>query len=225
MESHPLEKNIYLTFDDGPNEPYTSQVLDILSAKGAKATFFVCGKNIEQNPESIKKIVEAGHAIGAHSYSHNPWKVIAGNLFDETEYTRELIKKYTGVDTRIYRSPWGITMPWLNRKLKQNGYSVFHWNIMSFDWWQPSAEYIADHTLKRIFSDAIILLHDGDQTQNGSRNNTIKALPVILTELSAKNYKFKLLEAGQNCPTGSFTNIFIDILIGGVRFLKYWIVS
>jgi peptidoglycan/xylan/chitin deacetylase (PgdA/CDA1 family) len=195
-----MEKTIYLTFDDGPNEPYTSQILDILKTFGTKAAFFVCGQNIERHPESLKKIFNEGHAIGNHSYSHNMSKVLLGGqaLKEEIIKTNRLIKQYAGIDSILYRSPWGLTMPWLRPWLKANNFNVYHWDIMAYDWRQPPADWMADYIVSKvnikIAPDPIILLHDGNQTMGGDRSQTVKALPVILESLLKQNYKFQSLD-------------------------------
>lgn len=79
---------IYLTFDDGPNPPYTEQILDILSRHGAKAVFFVCGKNAERHPELVRRIVADGHALGNHSYSHSFRMAFSSKLYDEFKKTK-----------------------------------------------------------------------------------------------------------------------------------------
>jgi peptidoglycan/xylan/chitin deacetylase (PgdA/CDA1 family) len=186
-------KTIYLTFDDGPLQPYLSEALAILEQFQAKATFFVCGINIERQPSLARQIVEAGHAIGNHSYSHSLIKTLSGNLLEEIERTGGLIKQSTGVDTKLYRSPWGITMPNLRRKLLAAGYKIYHWDIMALDWWQPSPQYIARRVIARIFPGAIVLLHLGDQTRKGDRENTVRALPIILKELNDQGYSFASL--------------------------------
>lgn len=193
MENSNGNKIIYLTFDDGPNEPYTSRVLDILAEHGAKATFFVCGQNIIRSPESLKRIASGEHAIGIHSYSHSLLKTLAGKLMAEIAYTRDLIQKYAGRDTLLYRSPWGITMPWLKKKILAEGFFIFHWDIMAFDWRQPRPELIAGRVIGQAFSGAVVLLHDGCQVKNCSRQNTVEALPVILKQLTQQGYSFKIL--------------------------------
>lgn len=186
-------KFVFLTFDDGPNEPYTSQILDLLARHNAKATFFVCGQNIERLPDSLQRIVAGGHALGIHSYSHNFWKTLSGNLLAEIELTRELIKRHGGVDTNLYRSPWGITLPRLSLELARRGYRLMTWDIMAFDWRQPPAAALAGHICNRAFPAAVILLHDGDQTGSGDRANTVKALPLILETLSQRGFQFLAL--------------------------------
>jgi peptidoglycan/xylan/chitin deacetylase (PgdA/CDA1 family) len=193
MEYNQLSKTIFLTFDDGPNEPYTSQILDVLSASQIKATFFVCGKNIEKNPVVLQRIAAAGHAIGIHSYSHNLSKVLKGDLIEEVKLTRDLIRRYTNIDTKLCRSPWGITRSKLKDQLSEQGYKLIEWDIMAFDWWKPTPEYIAKRVIKKAFSGAIILLHDGNGIKKGNRANTVAALPIILKTLSEEGYIFASL--------------------------------
>lgn len=190
-----IDKIIYLTFDDGPNEPYTSQILEVLKTFGAKATFFVCGKNIERHPESLKNILADGHAIGNHSYAHNIMNVLLGGqtLKQEVDKTNSLIKKYTGTENQLYRSPWGLTMPWMKPWLKANNFKIFHWDILAYDWRQPPAEWMAERVTDKAFPGAVVLLHDGNETSGGNRSQTVKALPIILGHLTKQNYKFEPL--------------------------------
>ncbi len=190
-----MSKNIYLTFDDGPNEPYTSQVLDILKEHGAKATFFFCGKNILRFPGVTRRVVEEGHAIGNHTYSHNPWRVITGMLRTEIRKTNDLIEQETGLRTKLYRSPWGITMPWLARWLRKNGFSIWHWDLHAYDWRRPSPEYIAQRIISRAHPGAVVLLHVGLDVSGGDRSEMVQALPSILRELGKEGYVFTSLPA------------------------------
>lgn len=192
-------KTLFLTFDDGPNEPYTSQILEILNRYGARATFFVCGANAEKFPQTLKKIADGGHAIGIHSYSHSRLKTLLGTLVEEVAKMRQLIQKFAGVDTQLYRSPWGITMPWLKRKLLAQGYRIYRWNIMAFDWLRPDPKFITGHIVKRSFPGAVILLHDGGETHAADRANTVAALPEILSELGRQGYSFLPLNQNSLC--------------------------
>ncbi len=216
-----MDKALYLTFDDGPNEPYTSQILDILKTFGARATFFVCGENIERHPQSLKNIYDAGHAIGNHSFSHNIKHVLlAGQILkDEIMRTNRHIKMYTGVDNHLYRSPWGLCMPWLKPWLKQNGFFTYHWNIMAFDWSQPPANFIADHIIKRAFPGAIVLLHDGHENIGTDRRQTVKALSAVLGELAGQGYSFHSLDNNIFHPHKIIKDFAADLYLS----LKYYI--
>ena len=192
-EIQPTLKPIFLTFDDGPNEPFTSQVLDVLREHDIKASFFVCGQNLSRFPEIAKRIVRENHAIGNHTYSHSRFKTLLGRLKGEIIKTDELIAKTTGVTTRLFRPPWGILMPWLKPFLQAQNYSTFFWDIAAYDWRQPSADYIANRVIKKAKPNAIILLHDGNQTFGGNRSQTVLALPKIITELKNRGYTFSRL--------------------------------
>jgi len=215
-----MTQNIFLTFDDGPNEPHTSHILSILEKFGAKATFFVCGENVKKYPETVKKIVSNGHAIGIHTYFHNMRTVLKGGekLRKEVEQTSDLIFNLTGIRTHLYRSPKGITVPWIKPWLSQKGYHTYHWNIMAFDWWQPSAQFIAAHIIKRARNKTIVLLHDGDELCAGDRTQTITALPVILENLSTRKFMCIPL-TGEYYPQNIVRDYIIDLLQGLCYFM------
>jgi peptidoglycan/xylan/chitin deacetylase (PgdA/CDA1 family) len=175
-----MEKEVFLTFDDGPNE-YTLKILEGLKKFDAQATFFVCGKNCQKYPEVLKRIFEEGHSIGNHSFSHSIKFFF--NFKNEIEKTNEIIKEITGIETKIFRPPWGILTPWLKRSLFENDYQIILWDIDSKDWKNKSANLIEKEIFKKIKSGSIILFHDCLQTS--------LALPKILEELKKKDYVFK----------------------------------
>jgi len=173
-------KEIFLTFDDGPNE-YTSRILKDLKKFNAKATFFVCGKNCQKYPEILKKIFEEGHSIGNHSFSHSIKFFF--NFKNEIEKTNEIIKEITGIETRIFRPPWGILTPWLKNYLLKSNFKIIFWNVDSKDWKKYRANLIEEKILKENKPNSIILFHDCLQTS--------LALPKILVKLKGEGYIFK----------------------------------
>jgi peptidoglycan/xylan/chitin deacetylase (PgdA/CDA1 family) len=186
---------VFLTFDDGPNEPYTSAVLDTLQRYAAKATFFLCGANVEYYPDTARKILAAGHAIGNHSYSHAWRNIVSESLLNEVIRTDRILQQVLGLRTRLMRAPWGKMRPIVRRQLAHDRYQIFGWDIMAYDWWRPSAEYIARRVIERAHDGAIVLLHDGDRITHGSdRSPTVKALPIILDALQKQGYVFERLE-------------------------------
>lgn len=213
-----MNKTLYLTFDDGPNDPYTAQILKLLSDFHAKATFFVCGKNAQQNPQSLKNIAALGHGLGIHTYSHDLNIVLRGGkqLLDEIRETQQIIFQYTGIKTSLYRSPYGLTVPWIKPWLAQNGLTTYHWNIMAFDWWQPKAEFIAQHVISRAFDGAIVLLHDGNETRGGSREQTVLALSTILPTLTERGFTFQNLPPHLSHP---FLKDYLKDLAFGAAYL------
>lgn len=137
IELYFYPKTMYLTFDDGPYQDNTNEVLDILKEKGIKATFFLIGKNVEKNPETAKRIVEEGHSIGIHCYNHD-YNVIYANTeayVADFEKARRIIQEVTGVDTKLFRFPGGSINSY-NKKVYKDiikemtaaGYVYFDWN-------------------------------------------------------------------------------------------------
>lgn len=173
-----MVKEIFLTFDDGPNE-YTLKILEILKKFNAKATFFVCGKNCQKFPEIAKKIIKNGHKIGNHTFSHSINFLFPWNFKKEIEKTNQIIQKITGIETKFFRPPWGILTPWLKNYLFKNGYKIILWDIDSKDW----RGKISDKIFKEIKQYSILLFHDCLQTS--------LMLPKILENFKKEDYVFK----------------------------------
>jgi chitin deacetylase len=189
------EKLIFLTFDDGPNEPYTSLILDILKKYQARASFFVCGKNVLHWPKTAKRIVAEGHLIGNHTYSHSALRAIIGCWSKEIEKTNQIIEKTTGVRPTHFRPPWGRAPLWLRKKLQRQRLTLVLWNIDSKDWRLKKAERIAAEVIKKARSSAVILMHDGKNTKVGEdRSLTIKALPLVLDNLKKQGFRFEAID-------------------------------
>lgn len=181
-------QKIYLTFDDGPSI-YTEEILDILKRYNVKATFFVTGMNMPQYKDCLQKILDDGHTLGIHTYSH-VYNDIYESLeaFQEDFYKlRDYIYECTGEDIKIYRFPGGSSntivsaqvreqiMKWL----KEENIQYYDWNVSSGDASNTllSAEKIAENCINGIKNrnTAIVLLHD-----SGGKKSTIEALPLII---------------------------------------------
>ena len=161
-EGKTSEKIIALTFDDGPNEHYTPQVLELLAQYKAPATFFVIGKNIKGNESILKKIDAEGHIIGNHSYTHSYWidfKSLAG-FKKELSQTTDIVYRLTGKAMRLFRPPYGVITPNLAIASSLLNYAVIGWNIRSFDTTKDSVQTITQRLEKKVKPGAIILLHD-----------------------------------------------------------------
>jgi peptidoglycan/xylan/chitin deacetylase (PgdA/CDA1 family) len=174
-----LEKSkICLTFDDGPNE-YTLKNLETLKKFNLKATFFVVGKNCQKFPQILKEIVKEGHSIGNHSFSHS-----IKFFFDfkrEIERTNQIIKEITGIETKIFRPPYGFLHPLLKNYLLKNGYKILFWDVDSRDW----RGKIDQKIFQKIKPNSILLFHDYLETS--------LALPKILEDLKRKSFVFQKL--------------------------------
>jgi Predicted xylanase/chitin deacetylase len=186
------EPLVALTFDDGPSR-YTPQILDILAKYDVKATFFAIGKNVEHYPDIACRIVREGHVIGNHTYSHPFWVPMEtpGQIKSEVDHAETAIQNVTGVSTHLFRPPHGWRSPWMAQMLKKNDFTVVTWTVSPEDWEHISADVVAKRVLSRTHSGAIILLHDGLETKEiFQKENTIQALPAIISELKNRGYRF-----------------------------------
>jgi peptidoglycan-N-acetylglucosamine deacetylase len=176
-------KKVALTFDDGPSDPYTGQILDLLRERKVKATFFVCGQNVERHPNLARRIVAEGHTIGNHTYSH-PFLYLLGRkaMAEEIDRAQLAIEKATGVRPKLFRPPYGIRWFGLFPLLRERGLRLIMWSGTGFDWKNGRDEIVAS-AVKALEPGAIILLHDGHGVRTGNqvdRSSTWAALPGIL---------------------------------------------
>ena len=186
------EKKIALTFDDGPNEPYTSQILQILKDNNIKATFFLLGKNVEAFPDAARAIVAAGHAIGNHSYDHRQLLTkTSTQVSQEILKTEKAIEDATGRKTTLFRPPYGDKNTLTVHETRKLGYVMVEWSVSAEDWRKPGPQKIVDNVMSHIRNGDIILMHDGDKWRHGSdRSQTVQALPVIIARLRQQGYAF-----------------------------------
>ena len=181
------EKVVVLTFDDGPSNKYTSDVLNILEAEGVKATFFLNGADIEKNQQAAKLIYEKGHEIGNHAYSHSRLVFKSPRyIANEVEKTDKLIREL-GVKTEIlFRPPYGQTLYFLPRYLNEHNrltimYDLQVENFRSFRTKQEMISYVSEN----IHPGAIIVFH----VMNESREQERLALKPIIKLLKENGYK------------------------------------
>lgn len=188
--NNPLEtkKNITLTFDDGPSEN-TLLVLDLLKKHNAKATFFCIGKNIEKHPEILKKIIQDGHIVGNHSYRHSRFFDFYSkkSVITELETTNAIIEKVTGLKTKLFRPPFGVTNPSIKKALKKTKHIVIGWNIRSLDGIIKNEKFIFNRIKTKISPGGIVLLHD-------TSLHTVNVLERLLLYLKVNDYNVISLE-------------------------------
>ena len=155
------EKVISISFDDGPHL-MTHKVLDVLAKYNVKATFFCIGNQIEKDPEILKRIVNEGHLVGNHSYSHSNFfgTFSTKKVIEELEKTRKIILDITGKNTLYFRPPFGVTNPKISRAIKATRYKAIGWNIRSLDTVIKSEDEILKRVKNKIKPGGIILFHD-----------------------------------------------------------------
>jgi peptidoglycan/xylan/chitin deacetylase (PgdA/CDA1 family)/uncharacterized caspase-like protein len=193
-------KQIVLTFDDGPHELYTSEILDILQEYGEKAVFFENGNKVGSFDESsnqftelpeashTRRIIEEGHLLGNHTYSHEDLKKLNGtSLSFEVDQSRKILEETTGENIYLFRAPFGAVNNRVLNALSERDMKAYHWNIDSLDWNDPIPESVAHRVMEQVrnLERGVILLHDIQRV-------TVEALPIILENLSAEGYQLKL---------------------------------
>jgi peptidoglycan/xylan/chitin deacetylase (PgdA/CDA1 family) len=189
------EKVIALTFDDGPNEPYTSQILDILDNHGVRATFFLIGKNVELYPDTANRILSDGHVIGDHTYSHNANHAITNVGCKEINLTQKVIFDTVGVKPHLYRPPHGKKSPWELECIKKDNLIEVTWTDTTYDQLNETlASSFAQKIIEKAKPGEIILLHDGYGTEHNTKDSdkslTVEALPIIIEGLQKQGYEF-----------------------------------
>lgn len=186
------KKVVALTFDDGPNEPYTSELLDFFRENNVKVTFFQVGKCIERYPEVTKRAYREGHTIANHSLSHKFHKpFISPSMSQEIETNQAVIRKTIGKTPALYRSPWLWRQPLLFRSLKMHNLQPVSGTFCDdLEVFRPDADRIAKTTLKRIKPGSIIIFHDGQDSKGGNRSATVEAVKIVVKTLKSHDYKF-----------------------------------
>lgn len=182
---------VALTFDDGPNDPYTTQILDILKARGAKATFFLIGENALQFPDTVRREAAEGMEIGNHTYNHGSMVRAMNQTLDwQIDKTQETLKKLVGFEPRWFRPPHGFRDPRLFSRTRRDDLAVAEWSNMPRDWTRPGTDVIVKRTLGKLEPGDIILLHDGMTVYvGGDRSQTVAALPRILDGIQARGLR------------------------------------
>jgi len=187
----PRVKKIALTFDDGPNEPYTSEVLKILKENNVRATFFLVGKNVEANPQAARDILAAGHVIGNHSYDHRNLVTRTNTqVRQEIRKAEKAIEDATGQKTTLFRPPYGDEDTLTLRQTRKLGYVMVEWSVSAEDWRRPGLDKIISNVVGHVRNGSIILMHDGDKLRRGDRSQTVAALPRIIARLRQQGYEF-----------------------------------
>ncbi|NMF06427.1 polysaccharide deacetylase family protein [Clostridium beijerinckii] len=207
------KKVVYLTFDDGPSETVTPQILDILKSENVHATFFIVGKSLDKDENTkniVKRELSEGNSIGNHTYSHNynylypNGKINLSNCMSDIEKTNESLKKVLGEDfsTRAIRFPGGhmtwknkdsVGMDTMDKALHEKNYHQIDWNSLSQDaeGAPKNAEQLKHEVIKTTAGreKAIILMHD-----TYGKEETAKALPGIIEYLKQQGYEFKVIK-------------------------------
>ena len=184
-----------LTYDDGPNDPCTWRVMEVLERHGVKATFFLIGQFVRQKPEIARALVAAGHVIGSHTWDHpNLIFTSTSEVRRQLQLAQTAIFDATGVEPKLFRPPFGGRRPASLRAVRAFGLEPIMWNVTCYDWRAKSAEAIAAHAERQIRGGDVILLHDGGYGRMGAdRSRSVQASDRILTRYQREGYEFVTL--------------------------------
>ncbi len=196
---------VVLTFDDGPSEVYTPDVLKVLAEKGARATFFMVGSHVEKYPEIAKKVIEEGHEVGNHTYGHitvpnSPPPQLAAQIMR----TNLVILQITGVYPQYLRPPRGLYDMRMRRIAKLLGQELVLWSLSSQDWHsRANKASITRRVVERAAGGDIILFHDSGSLLNSegaNRKPTVEALGPIIDGLRAKGLEITTMQEFMDYP-------------------------
>jgi peptidoglycan-N-acetylglucosamine deacetylase len=195
-----LKKEVALTFDDGPDNRYTPEILDILQKNGVPATFFVIGMRAKTFPQIVKRIDNEGHAIGNHTWNHRDLlKLSPEQIRIELSQTDEVLNSIVGYYPSLFRPPYGAASTRVIKEVTAMGYKVIDWSIDTRDWAGTPTPTILQYVQKDLYPGGIILEHcAGGDTEDLS--NTVRALPQIISTLKAKGYAFVTVPQLLNIP-------------------------
>jgi peptidoglycan/xylan/chitin deacetylase (PgdA/CDA1 family) len=185
-------KQIALTFDDGPNDPHTRNLLEVLARHQVQATFFLIGRYVRQRPDIAAEIAQRGHIIGNHTFTH-PLLTFqsASRIRSEISQCRDAIHDAVGEHSNLFRPPWGGRRPAVFRIARQLGLEPVMWNITGYDWKAPSPEYIEQKVGPKIHGGDVILLHDGGHAALGTnRIATVQAVDTLVARFLSEGYEF-----------------------------------
>lgn len=191
-----------LTFDDGPNPAWTPKLLDVLAAHNIHATFFMLGSRAAAQAWLVRRVDEAGHLIGNHSWSHpNLARTAANKVRQELTRTKDTLEQITGKRANYFRPPFGARRPVVFRIARELGMTVVLWNAMTSDWSQSSGDRIAADLMNMIDSlerrglAANIVLHDGGHLEpEAARGASVMAVQ-LLAERYDRTHGFVRLDA------------------------------
>jgi len=186
------DRVVALTFDDGPNEPYTSQIARYLAGKGVRATFFQVGRCVERFPDTTAELAAAGHVIGNHSYAHAFHAyLVPGRLAREIARTQRILAVRLGRAPALYRSPWLWRQPMLLRAVRRQALQPVSGEFChAFEVFQPDAARIARRAVAKTRPGSILIFHDGFDGRGGNRAETVRAVRLTTEELLRRGYRF-----------------------------------
>jgi peptidoglycan/xylan/chitin deacetylase (PgdA/CDA1 family) len=189
-------KHIALTYDDGPNDPHTLKLVDVLAKQGVRATFFMIGRYVKQRPDIARAVAQAGHVIGNHTFTHpllifNSEVQMRAQLVDCHQALQDAI----GEHSNLFRPPFGGRRPVTFKIARELGLRTVMWNVTGYDWNAPPAAVIEKKVAQRVRGGDVILLHDGGHlAMAADRAQTVIATENLIRRYKDSGYEFVTVE-------------------------------
>jgi peptidoglycan-N-acetylglucosamine deacetylase len=185
------DKVVALTFDDGPNEPYTSQLADFLADRQIRATFFQVGRAVLRYPEVSRRLLADGHVIGNHSFTHEFTNCLSRRALAEEVRMGQAALATIGLRPALYRPPWLLRIPALRGVLADHGLRAVSGEFCHpLEVFQPRAQLIANGVVAKARPGSIVIFHDGYDGHAGNRASTVAAARIVVDRLSSQGYRF-----------------------------------
>jgi len=185
-------RQLALTYDDGPNDPHTLRLLEVLARHGVHATFFLIGRYVTKRPDIVREVVNLGHVVGNHTFSHpNLIFASARRTRVELEGCQQAIADAVGNPGSFFRPPFGARRPATFRVARQMGLEPVMWGVTGWDWRKKGEEYIERKVCRQVRGGDVILLHDGGHEAFGAdRAPTVLATDRLIARYKSEGYEF-----------------------------------
>ena len=202
-------KRLALTYDDGPNDPHTLRLLEVLARHDVHATFFLIGRYVEQRPDIVREVVKAGHVVGNHTFNH-PLLTFknARELIAQLTRCEHALTDAVGEHSNLFRPPFGGRRPAVLSLAQQMGLEPIMWNVTGYDWNAPSVEYIERKVTRQVRGGDVILLHDGGHLHFGTdRSYTVAATDRLISRYRAEGYEFVTIPEMKAAVRSQFSDL------------------
>ena len=189
-------KRIALTYDDGPNDPHTLKLLDVLAKHDVRATFFMIGQFVRERPDIARAVAEAGHVVGNHTFTH-PVLTFKSSAETRSQLVdcRQALDDTIGNHSQLFRPPFGARRPATLQIARTLGLETVMWSVTGYDWNAPLAAVIEKKVIRQVHGGDVVLLHDGGHRGMGAdRAQTVIATDSLIRRYKDQGYEFVTVE-------------------------------
>ncbi len=193
-------RQLALTYDDGPNDPHTLRLLEVLAKHDVRATFFLVGRYVQQRPQIVRELAKAGHVLGNHTFTH-PNLIFCSELQTRIQLAEcsRAIEDAAGLSPKLFRPPFGGRRPSTLRIAREMGLEPVMWSVTGWDWEAKPADYVEGKVTGQVKGGDIVLLHDGGHREMGAdRSQTVIATNNLITRYKGEGYQFVTVQEMKN---------------------------